>query len=258
MLRQIESQYPDIQFNWQTRSRKPAADRDVGRAAAPAAAARRGGRSCRGCRRRSSGAGRAAPRSARPALRRPASRFPRRSKARHLMNGSRFSSHWHPIIRERIPHRTSDPVATGSAQRAGRSAESRQLDRCRRDHRRAAAGGRGARAVCRTCSPSVAAEVGAGHENRRVPGPIRHLLNRERVDCRRSSRSSPRWGRGDRCCSLACTSSASVTMAPAFILTFAAGAVWGLWKGSLLRLHRRGARRVGGLLPGRASWFVRV
>jgi uncharacterized membrane protein YdjX (TVP38/TMEM64 family) len=27
---------------------------------------------------------------------------------------------------------------------------------------------------------------------------------------------------------------ASVTMAPAFILTFAAGAVWGLWKGSIL------------------------
>lgn len=42
---------------------------------------------------------------------------------------------------------------------------------------------------------------------------------------------------------------ASLTMAPAFILTFAAGAVWGLWKGSLLVY-------IGAVLGASTVYFV--
>ena len=42
---------------------------------------------------------------------------------------------------------------------------------------------------------------------------------------------------------------ASVTMAPAFILTFAAGAVWGLWRGSILVY-------LGAVLGASAVYFV--
>jgi uncharacterized membrane protein YdjX (TVP38/TMEM64 family) len=42
---------------------------------------------------------------------------------------------------------------------------------------------------------------------------------------------------------------ASVTMAPAFVLTFAAGAVWGLWRGSILVY-------VGAVLGASAVYFL--
>jgi uncharacterized membrane protein YdjX (TVP38/TMEM64 family) len=42
---------------------------------------------------------------------------------------------------------------------------------------------------------------------------------------------------------------ASLTMAPAFILTFAAGAVWGLWKGSILVY-------IGAVLGASSVYFV--
>jgi uncharacterized membrane protein YdjX (TVP38/TMEM64 family) len=42
---------------------------------------------------------------------------------------------------------------------------------------------------------------------------------------------------------------ASVTMAPAFVLTFAAGAVWGLWKGSILVY-------IGAVLGASTVYFV--
>jgi uncharacterized membrane protein YdjX (TVP38/TMEM64 family) len=42
---------------------------------------------------------------------------------------------------------------------------------------------------------------------------------------------------------------ASVTMAPAFVLTFAAGAVWGLWRGSLLVY-------IGAVLGASAVYFL--
>ena len=106
VLRQIESQYPDIQFNWATvresqqlietsaepRRRRPRREEEgspvvilppVALAAAPAV---------------------------------PASPPPPRLAIPSVIEGETpdqriaFLSHWHPIIRERIPHRTSDPA----------------------------------------------------------------------------------------------------------------------------------------------------
>jgi hypothetical protein len=105
VLRQIESQYPEIQFNWtmvresqqviessaEPRRRKPRREEEAPAVAAlpvpiavpapPAAAA-------------------APPRLAIPSVIDGATPDERIA----------FLAHWHPIIRERIPHRTSDPV----------------------------------------------------------------------------------------------------------------------------------------------------
>ena len=106
VLRQIESQYPDIQFNWATvresqqvietsiepRRRRPRREDEtptvapsvpVTPAAAPAA---------------------------------PVAPAPPRLAIPSVIEGETpderiaFLTHWHPIIRERIPHRTSDPA----------------------------------------------------------------------------------------------------------------------------------------------------
>ena len=105
VLRQIESQYPDIVFNWQLvresqqvietatepRRRRPRRDEEIAAAApppvpppvtAPAAPATSA----------------APPRVAIPSTIEGATPDERMA----------FLAHWHPIIRERIPHRTSD------------------------------------------------------------------------------------------------------------------------------------------------------
>jgi hypothetical protein len=107
VLRQIESQYPDIQFNWamvresqqvietsaEPRRRRPRREDE----AAPVAAAQP-----------------AAPPPAAAAV--PASAPAPRPAIPSAIEGETpddriaFLSHWHPIIRERIPHRTSDPT----------------------------------------------------------------------------------------------------------------------------------------------------
>jgi hypothetical protein len=106
VLRQIEAQYPDIAFNWamvresqqlietsvEPRRRKPRREEETPAVAAPAPAA--------------------------PALAPPAaaSPVPPRIAIPSVIEGATpderiaFLSHWHPIIRERIPHRTSDPA----------------------------------------------------------------------------------------------------------------------------------------------------
>jgi len=106
VLRQIESQYPDIQFNWATvresqqlietsaepRRRRPRREEEGSPVVTlpPAALA------------------------AAPAV--PASPPPPRLAIPSVIEGETpdqriaFLSHWHPIIRERIPHRTSDPA----------------------------------------------------------------------------------------------------------------------------------------------------
>jgi len=106
VLRQIESQYPDIQFNWATvresqqvietsiepRRRRPRREDEIPTVApsvpvAPAAA---------------------------PAA--PVEPAPPRLAIPSVIEGETpderiaFLTHWHPIIRERIPHRTSDPA----------------------------------------------------------------------------------------------------------------------------------------------------
>ena len=106
VLRQIESQYPDIQFNWATvresqqvietsiepRRRKPRREDEIPTVppsvpVAPAAA---------------------------PAT--PVAPAPPRVTIPSVIEGETpderiaFLTHWHPIIRERIPHRTSDPA----------------------------------------------------------------------------------------------------------------------------------------------------
>lgn len=106
VLRQIESQYPDIQFNWATvresqqvietsaepRRRRPRRDEEATPVAAPPVVAP------------------AAPPVA------PAVAAPSRVAVPSAIEGETpderiaFLSLWHPIIRERIPHRTSDPA----------------------------------------------------------------------------------------------------------------------------------------------------
>jgi hypothetical protein len=102
VLRQIEAQYPDIAFNWATvresqqlietsaepRRRRPRREEDSSAAASPPVVA--------------------------PAA--PATAAPPRVAIPSVIDGATpderiaFLSHWHPIIRERIPHRTSDPA----------------------------------------------------------------------------------------------------------------------------------------------------
>jgi hypothetical protein len=106
VLRQIESQYPDIQFNWPTvresqqvietsaepRRRRPRREEEASSAVAaspPVVVAA-------------------------PPAPPPASAPPTRPAVPAVIEGETpderiaFLSHWHPIIRERIPHRTSD------------------------------------------------------------------------------------------------------------------------------------------------------
>jgi hypothetical protein len=107
VLRQIEAQYPDIPFNWalvresqqlietsaEPRRRKPRREEEAPGVAVPAPPA--------------------APATA-PAV--AASPVPPRITIPSVIDGATpderiaFLSHWHPIIRERIPHRTSDPA----------------------------------------------------------------------------------------------------------------------------------------------------
>ena len=105
VLRQIESQYPDIQFNWATvresqqlietsaepRRRRPRREEETPAAAAPVVAPA------------------AAPAAPTPP---PAPRLAVPSAIDGETPDERiaFLLHWHPIIRERIPHRTSDPA----------------------------------------------------------------------------------------------------------------------------------------------------
>ena len=104
VLRQIESQYPDIQFNWATvresqqvietsgepRTRRPRREDEAPAVASPPPVA---------------------PVSPPPA---PVAAAPPRLAIPSVIEGATpderiaFLAHWHPIIRERIPHRTSD------------------------------------------------------------------------------------------------------------------------------------------------------
>lgn len=116
MLRQIEAQYPDIVFNWQLvresqqlietaaepRRRRPRREDESAAVAsppavpAPAAAAP---------------AAPASPSASAPFPPPPPSRIAIPSTIEGATPDERiaFLAHWHPIIRERIPHRTSDP-----------------------------------------------------------------------------------------------------------------------------------------------------
>ena len=105
VLRQIESQYPDIQFNWamvresqqvietsvEPRRRRPRREEETPAVAAPPVAP-------------------VTPPAAAPAA------APLRHALPSVIEGATpderiaFLTHWHPIIRERIPHRTSDPA----------------------------------------------------------------------------------------------------------------------------------------------------
>jgi len=106
VLRQIESQYPDIQFNWATvretqqvietsiepRRRRPRREDEIPAVASPTPVAP------------------VAPPAA------PAAPAPPRLVIPTVIEGATpderiaFLTHWRPIIRERIPHRTSDPA----------------------------------------------------------------------------------------------------------------------------------------------------
>jgi hypothetical protein len=107
VLRQIEAQYPDIAFNWsmvresqqlietsaEPRRRRPRREEESAAAVAPPSPA--------------------PPPVAPVAVATPP---PPRVAVPSVIEGATpderiaFLSHWHPIIRERIPHRTSDPV----------------------------------------------------------------------------------------------------------------------------------------------------
>ena len=108
VLRQIEAQYPDIPFNWQL-------VRESQQVIETAAEPRR-----RRPRREEEGAAAAAqappsPAPAPPAAPSPAPAAPRVAIPSTIEGATpdeqiAFLAHWHPIIRERIPHRTSDPA----------------------------------------------------------------------------------------------------------------------------------------------------
>jgi hypothetical protein len=106
VLRQIESQYPDIQFNWasvresqqlietsaEPRRRRPRREDDAPSIpAAPAIAP-------------------VAPPAAPTAPPAPRLEIPAAIEGETPDERIAFLSHWHPIIRERIPQRTSDPA----------------------------------------------------------------------------------------------------------------------------------------------------
>jgi hypothetical protein len=106
VLRQIESQYPDIPFNWQMvresqqvietsvepRRRRPRREEETAIASPPAAAP-------------SAAAPPPAPTPAAP----PRFTIPSVIEGATPDERMAFLAHWHPIIRERIPHRTSEP-----------------------------------------------------------------------------------------------------------------------------------------------------
>ena len=106
VLRQIESQYPDIQFNWATvresqqvietsaepRRRRPRREEETSAVASPPPVAP------------------AAPSAAPPAAAPPRLAIPALIEGETPDERIAFLAHWHPIIRERIPHRTSDPA----------------------------------------------------------------------------------------------------------------------------------------------------
>lgn len=106
VLRQIESQYPDIQFNW-------AAVRESQQLIETSAEPRR-----RRPRREDETAPVAAPPPVAPAAPLPAPATPPapRTAIPAAIEGETpdqriaFLLHWHPIVRERIPQRTSDPA----------------------------------------------------------------------------------------------------------------------------------------------------
>jgi hypothetical protein len=105
VLRQIESQYPDIQFNWATvretqqvietsiepRRRRPRREDEIPAVASPTPVAP------------------VAPPAAPPAPVPPRLVIPTVIEGATPDERIAFLTHWHPIIRERIPHRTSDP-----------------------------------------------------------------------------------------------------------------------------------------------------
>jgi hypothetical protein len=105
VLRQIESQYPDIQFNWATvretqqvietsiepRRRRPRREDEIPAVASPTLIAP------------------VAPPAAPPAPVPPRLVIPTVIEGATPDERIAFLTHWHPIIRERIPHRTSDP-----------------------------------------------------------------------------------------------------------------------------------------------------
>jgi hypothetical protein len=107
ILRQIEAQYPDIVFNWQMvresqqlietsaepRRRRPRREEEAAPVAvAPASVPQ-------------SAAAPAAP----PSPAQPRVAIPSTIEGATPDERIAFLAHWHPIIRERIPHRTSDP-----------------------------------------------------------------------------------------------------------------------------------------------------
>lgn len=106
ILRQIESQYPDIQFNWATvresqqvietsvepRRRRPRREDETSAVATSSPVV--------------SGSPPAAPASPPP----PRLAIPSVIEGETPDERIAFLAHWHPIIRERIPHRTSDPA----------------------------------------------------------------------------------------------------------------------------------------------------
>lgn len=113
VLRQIEAQYPDIAFNWATvretqqlietsaepRRRRPRREEEPAAASSPAVAV-------------------LPPQAASvpPVPAAPRAPTPPRIPIPSTIEGATpdermaFLSHWHPVIRERIPHRTSDPA----------------------------------------------------------------------------------------------------------------------------------------------------
>ena len=113
VLRQIEAQYPDIVFNWQLvresqqlietaaepRRRRPRREDESAVAASPPAVPV------------PAAAAPAPPSASAPAPPPPPSRIAIPSTIEGATPDERiaFLAHWHPIIRERIPHRTSDP-----------------------------------------------------------------------------------------------------------------------------------------------------
>ena len=106
VLRQIESQYPDIQFNWATvresqqvietsaepRRRRPRREEETVPVVSPAPV------------------GPAAPPSPPAVAPSPRVAIPSLIEGETPDERIAFLAHWHPLIRERIPHRTSDPA----------------------------------------------------------------------------------------------------------------------------------------------------
>jgi hypothetical protein len=106
VLRQIESQYPDIQFNWATvresqqvietsaepRRRRPRREEETVPVVSPAPV------------------GPVAPPSAPAVAPSPRVAIPSLIEGETPDERIAFLAHWHPLIRERIPHRTSDPA----------------------------------------------------------------------------------------------------------------------------------------------------